>query len=74
MPDTKPIPEYVGAAWVAEHIGITQQSVTKTAMAMLNPAYRGKEQRFTRPDAVIKGRTGNLTPLWLASGFEDDEE
>lgn len=66
--------EYVGAEWIAEHItGTTQQNVSKTAKAMLKPGYRGKEERFPRPHAVVKGRNGKETPLWLASWFESEE-
>ncbi len=59
--------EYVGAEWIAEN-------VSKTAKAMLKPGYRGKEERFPRPHAVVKGRNGKETPLWLASWFEGEED
>lgn len=61
-----PLPEYVGALWIAERIGTTRQNVTKTALAMSESGYRGKEKRFARPDALFEGR-----PLWLKSKFED---
>ncbi|MEK5060499.1 hypothetical protein [Paenibacillus sp. FSL H7-0326] len=59
--------EYVGASTLADLFGTTQQNITKTAKAMLNPTYRGKEKRFPRPDALFDGR-----PLWKKERFEEE--
>lgn len=59
------LPEYVGATWIANHIGTTRQNVTKTVDAMMKPGYRGEETRFSLPDATFEGRY-----IWLKSRFE----
>lgn len=62
---------YVDSAWLAEYRNTTKQSVGKSAKSALEDGYRGD---FPRPDAIIKGRTGKLRPLWLASRFEGNDD
>lgn len=54
--------EYVGAVWLAEKLGMTQQNVSLAGQRALKPTYRGE---FLKPDAVVEGR-----PLWEKGNAE----
>lgn len=56
------ITEYVGAVWLAERLGMTQQNVSLAGQRALKPTYRGE---FLKPDAVVEGR-----PLWEKGNAE----
>lgn len=56
--------EYVDAAWLSRHLGVTKQNIGKSARSALKDGYRGT---FPRPDALVEGR-----PLWLKSRFEGE--
>ncbi|MFB5761086.1 hypothetical protein [Paenibacillus medicaginis] len=57
--------EYVDAAWLSRQLGVTKQSVGKSAKSALKDGYRGS---FPRPDATVEGR-----PLWLKSRFGEEQ-
>jgi len=59
--EVKPL-ELVGAAWIAERLGTTQQNISLAGKRALKPGYRGD---MVRPDAVNEGR-----PLWIKEKAE----
>lgn len=54
--EDRKLKEYVGAVWLAERLGMTQQNVSLAGQRALKPTYRGD---FLKPDASVEGR-----PLW----------
>lgn len=57
--------KYVDVAWLAKHLGKSNQSIDEAGRAAMKPTYRGS---MLRPDAEVEGR-----PLWLKERWIDGE-